>query len=67
MTFTIDLARAAEYFQRKADEVSTYAHEDDIELWEHARANELRAKWCRDQMTDAIDQKILEEKQMEVA
>lgn len=67
MTFTIDLARAAEYFQRQADKVGTYAYEDDSELWKDARANELRAKWCRDRMTEAIDQEILEEEQMEVA
>lgn len=66
MTFTIDLARAAEYFQQQADNASTYLYEDDSELWEHVRANELRAKWCRDRMAKAIDQEILEEKQMEV-
>lgn len=67
MTFTIDLARAAEYFQRQADEASADLYEDDSELWKYAKANELRAKWCRDRMTEAIDQEILEEEQMEVA
>lgn len=63
MTFTIDLARAAEYFQQLADKSSAYLYEDDSELWEHARTNELRAKWCRDRMTETIDQEIMKEQE----